>query len=597
MVALARDSKEVVAALQKNPLDVPLWREFQSLKASDPFLKMDLTPVLQGAEKIESLNVADKLAKPHHEAFARVAKSPNSAQAIHDVGLIFLDHVPAPEIARPLLILALKFASHNESVKQDILRADAALLQLQKEKAAPQPVDDPKANKPKISTIIRKSGKLSHNIIKAKESLAAAAAAPVSPLPDNFTPQAALLAVPAEELLERTLQASDDGHHEEVESLCAHALQAQDLSPELIWNLWSTLGLAYFHQNKMLKAVSAFRQAHKLKSDHLTSWFNLGVALQQSGHFEEAERCYQEADKIEPRHPKVWCNFGVVYFQTDRYEEAEKAFRTAVEVKPDYARAWDNLGAALGAQDKLTEALEACRQAIDIEPAHPSAWFKRGVIAFHRENYDEAQAAFVKAKAFQPLEAFVMGYLSMIASRKNYVDQAVKWAEQSRSIQLPNLLSWWVWDELNLAYCRQKNFDRGSWAGRIATEEKSDEFDAWLHVGEAYQKGHRLNDAIDAFEQALQIQPKSMLALRLLSQAYADSDQSSLAAKIVGRALEIEPRNDELWDYLGRHQTKMGHHREAERAYKKAKALRHNQGRVETGFFGKLRDMVGQNKK
>jgi Flp pilus assembly protein TadD len=157
------------------------------------------------------------------------------------------------------------------------------------------------------------------------------------------------------------------------------------------------MGVAYGKLGFVDDAVNAFRQAIKLKPDHIDAWNNLGWAYTLQGKFGDAVAAFQEAVKLSPTDPQAWSNLGRALSGQGHDEEAVVAYQKAIELRPGYAEAYYNLGVSYAQQGKHIDALEALKRAIKLNPELTEAWYNLGVVSQKQGQNDEAVVFFQQA--------------------------------------------------------------------------------------------------------------------------------------------------------------------------------------------------------
>jgi tetratricopeptide (TPR) repeat protein len=135
------------------------------------------------------------------------------------------------------------------------------------------------------------------------------------------------------------------------------------------------------------------------------AWFSLGFAYGNLGRNQEAITAYREALRLKPDFVEAWCNLGVAYRKLGRYPEAIEAYREALRLKPDHAEAWNNLGAAYGRLGHFQEAIDACRKALRLKPDYAEAWNCLGVAYALSGNKSAALEAVKELRRYDPQQA------------------------------------------------------------------------------------------------------------------------------------------------------------------------------------------------
>jgi tetratricopeptide (TPR) repeat protein len=179
---------------------------------------------------------------------------------------------------------------------------------------------------------------------------------------------------------------------------------------------WFRLGYAFGHLNFTDDAISAYRQAIKIKPESAEAWCNLGNAYSNSRRTDDAIAAYREAIKIKPDHANAWYCLGYVYMfempkQAGRTHEAIAAFLRAIKIKPDFAKAWLQLGTAYYRAARIDDAIAACQEAVKIEPNLADAWISLGLTYNRAKRTNDAIAASSQAIKIKPDD--VLGWYSL----------------------------------------------------------------------------------------------------------------------------------------------------------------------------------------
>ncbi len=116
------------------------------------------------------------------------------------------------------------------------------------------------------------------------------------------------------------------------------------------------------------EALAGYNQAAALGGDAYQSYIGSAEILMAQSHFQEAiERC-QMAMKIKPMESLPNYLLGTVYFRIRDLNNSVAYFRRAVELKPDYAEALNGLGMSYVKAGYFNEGQESFRKALEINP-------------------------------------------------------------------------------------------------------------------------------------------------------------------------------------------------------------------------------------
>jgi Flp pilus assembly protein TadD len=182
--------------------------------------------------------------------------------------------------------------------------------------------------------------------------------------------------------------------------------------------LHNNLGVAFFLQRKVGKAIDQFREAMKINPGFVDAPINVAIALANKGKMDEAIGYFSEALKINPDSDKAHINLGVALEKLGRTADAIHHYSEALRINPEFDEAHNNLGVALASQEKFDEAIDHYFEALRINPRSAevhnnlgSALFRKGkineaVVHFQealriRRGFEKASNNLAKALAFQ----------------------------------------------------------------------------------------------------------------------------------------------------------------------------------------------------
>jgi len=193
-------------------------------------------------------------------------------------------------------------------------------------------------------------------------------------------------------------KAEEAGRHAEAVTAYKEALR---LKPD-DEAAWFDLGAAYGLLGQYDKAVSASQEAIRLKPDDAAAWLSLGVAYHDLGRYDKAVSAEQEAIRLKPDDAAAWLNLGVAYGHLGQYDKEVSAEQEAIRLKPDDADAWRGLGAAYGLLGQYDKAVSAEQEAIRLKPDEERAWFSLGAAYGLLGQYDKAVSAYQEALRLKP---------------------------------------------------------------------------------------------------------------------------------------------------------------------------------------------------
>jgi Tfp pilus assembly protein PilF len=127
-----------------------------------------------------------------------------------------------------------------------------------------------------------------------------------------------------------------------------------------------------------VRAEHFYREALRLKPDHVDAWVSLGILLRALERYSEAEACHREALRLDPENFQATLGLGNALLLQSRYRDAAEVLRGALILNSQSAKAGMSLGIAL----------------LDLAEKHDAAG-----------NFDAAKAHYEEALSLRPGDA------------------------------------------------------------------------------------------------------------------------------------------------------------------------------------------------
>lgn len=152
----------------------------------------------------------------------------------------------------------------------------------------------------------------------------------------------------------------------------------------------NNLGAAYMNQQRLDKALAAFRQARALDAKLTAAGVNEGIALLNMQRIEPARAVLTDFARRFPENPRVWFNLGLLSKNSGETEQAIAAFERVAQLAPEDADVRYMLGALHAQAQRYDQAIAAFEQALKLVPHHASAEF--GLAGAWRRKGDQERA-------------------------------------------------------------------------------------------------------------------------------------------------------------------------------------------------------------
>ena len=284
-----------------------------------------------------------------------------------------------------------------------------------------------------------------------------------------------------------------------TQQLLMQARAAAPDDPDIALDLGDTL-------NRLQRMESARQLYAEFLSHHPSAAqirLALGLTLMGLGRWEESADQIKRVSEGNPTDPYARFNLGLILSRLGRYSQAVPELRRAAELSPSDPEVFTELGIALMRTGDPAEAEKALRQALALDPDHVAALFQLGQCYERLGRHADSQAA---------LERFFRAS----GSREKFLDEKRLFrAAQARADALARAGK----DELALQ-------------ALLAYRESLTDFPPFQQeLGIAYLRAGHREEAIAAFERAVQQDPTLTEAHAQLAVLYQQSGQSDKAMK------------------------------------------------------------------
>jgi tetratricopeptide (TPR) repeat protein len=228
---------------------------------------------------------------------------------------------------------------------------------------------------------------------------------------------------------------------------------------------------------------------------------------------EEALGVYRQMAKEFPKSPEVLRLIGAVYEQEANAVEARAAFEKSLNLSPDYLPTLEMITALDMTAKHYDEAEKRIAAVIDRNPRLAAPWLLRGKLYAAAGQTNQAESAMSKAIELDP--DLPSAYLSLATLYLN--------SHQDKQ----------ALDRLN------------------ALLSKTNNTTAMLEIGEIHQQANQFDEARDAYEKLIAIDPNSGLALNNLAYLYSEHyGDLGKATQLAERAKKARPEDPFVADTL-----------------------------------------------
>ena len=183
------------------------------------------------------------------------------------------------------------------------------------------------------------------------------------------------------------------------------------------------LGIQFYQQRELLKAIQAYQKVIELDPSHSEAYNNLGTLYQELGDLDRAFQAYQKSIEVNPRYDKAFNNLGTLLFLKERYEESIEAFQKALAINSNNIESHINLGVLFKKQGQFDRAIEYYQKAITLNPLNGEIHYNIGLLYEQLEKVDLAITHYqtfiqLSSKTHPALVAKVQRHLNYLIKTK-----------------------------------------------------------------------------------------------------------------------------------------------------------------------------------
>lgn len=314
-----------------------------------------------------------------------------------------------------------------------------------------------------------------------------------------------------------------------------------DLEPEnphllkdLMWALWRA--------DRKEAAGEVASRVTTLRPDDTEAWNLLAESLSTRGQNDLAVRVYQNSLKVNPNQLKALIAAARLEFDMRNYSSALGFQEQIRKNHPDYREIYPQIARTQFASEKYAEAASHWERAIEEFPDKESYRYQYALSLYYNNE-----------------RALALEKMLTLASHDQYtpaihflIDDALSGGDRVAAIKLVQQATQWLPEEENLPIkLAVLQLDVGDTAGCLKTLDELQKKNPKNHQGmilqaDCLRKAGRFEDAIHIYEDILKLNPWAFQAHSGLSDAYVQLKQPAKAARVIARAIELDPTNPYL---------------------------------------------------
>jgi len=373
---------------------------------------------------------------------------------------------------------------------------------------------------------------------------------------------------------ELSLNGSDEGALQAYE-------KALQIDPENSL-AWINKANVLYRLNRTSESSQAYHKALEITDKmieadpkNVTLWLGKGILLNNVGDIEGAVEAFDNASKIDPEDDMAWKMKGVLLARDlQRYDEAVEAYDVALQINPEDGEVWNLKGDALKSLGRQAEAEAAYSKARELgyETPFASSLVLTNVVSVGDDELIEMTNDGADAQTFEDLTLTIDGAESVVLPDFTL--------DPGESIRFhlgegdSNETDVYLNGDLALDDV-SGNLTLKDSAGTLDkfaaywTPEANPEY--WIEKGRQLQSVESYEDALDALNNATDVDPQNAMAWLSKAQILGPSSgRYNESLEACEKAIEIDPENPESWRLKGLILMNLGRDEEALVAFDEA---------------------------
>jgi len=332
------------------------------------------------------------------------------------------------------------------------------------------------------------------------------------------------------------------------------------------------LGQGYLLTGENNLAKESFERAVALYPGQVDARRSLAALESQSGRHQQARARLDDLLKQRPDDVPALDLLFNLDLVTKNWVEAERTLNRLHAVSKDSAVAFMAEGRLRQAQGQLDKASAAYEHATALVPNDPEPLLSLVKLDVAQSHADRARTRLDILLATHPDHLFGHGLLGEVLALTGHPEEADAQFREASRVNPKWITPWLDWGGLWLA---QKQLDRAVQVIQAGLKANPDSEELHMLLASAFSTQNQTDQAITAYDGALRLNPRNVLAannLAILLVDYKGDPQSLQKAYALSRGFEKEAPHPLFLDTLGWVRFKMGQQEEALRLMKDAVA-------------------------
>jgi tetratricopeptide (TPR) repeat protein len=314
------------------------------------------------------------------------------------------------------------------------------------------------------------------------------------------------------------------------------------------------MGIIYDDRGEYKKAIEYYQRALKYDKNNVVTYRNLALAYKHMGDLDEAAHTIEKGLELDPGNVNNQILLGNILYEKGDLIGALMRFEKALEIDSNNATALYNLALTLIKKGDEVNAIEYLKRAGDADKIGEIArlaYGKLGVIYTQRKDYDQAQKFLKLAISIAPKDPVNRYNLGIVYLNLNETEKAVEEFMQAEELGKSDVD---LLENLGDAYFNMRKYDRSLQTYNRLLEINSRNIRILSRVAEIYYENGELDRAYDIYRKVTVLEPVSenaRIAYLNMGNILDDAQRFNEAIEAYEKALALDPRDSSTLYNLG----------------------------------------------
>ncbi len=308
----------------------------------------------------------------------------------------------------------------------------------------------------------------------------------------------------------------------------------------------------YFLENDGV-AINLIKNAIEINKNNSVNYEIYGYILHAIGKIKEALETFGKAISLNPGSFRVLRMIAKCYFDLGETEKAKLKVEESLRLEQNFIASWHLLGEIFLSSGDFIKGTQALAKAISINPEDWSSYFILGEYYLSEGKYDNAIAEMKKIEMIMRgkdsvILAEVNNFIGYVYTQKGDIEEAIKYfniaIQHNNDFALP-------FYNLGKIESERKNYNKAIKFYKEAIKRDRFHVPSLTEAGFAYLNLKKTKQAEKFFQKAVDFDESEYWAYLGLSEVARLEKRYEDQLKYVEKALDINSKNSNVWNYLG----------------------------------------------